>query len=76
LAQVLVLLAVMLPRPQLSVPEALELLRYRQARNYAAYRSHRQRTVRRHHQRGPPQEKNAKSRCSIKEIEKNENETE
>ena len=71
LAQVLVLLAVVLPRPHLSVPEALAIVRYYQARNYAAYPSHRQRTLRRYHQRGPPQAKKAKSRCSTKKLLKN-----
>jgi hypothetical protein len=71
LAQVLVLLTVVLPRPQLRVPEALALVRYYQARNYAAYRSHRRRTVQRHHQRGPPRKKDTKSRCSNKKLLKN-----
>jgi hypothetical protein len=49
-----------------SVAEALELVRYYQARNYAAYRSHRQRTLRRHRQRGPPYAPKVKSRCSTR----------
>ena len=68
LAQTVVLLTVVLPRPQLSVPEALAIVRYYQVRNYAAYQSHRKRTVRRHYQRGPPRAKKAKSRCSTKKL--------
>lgn len=63
LAQTLVLLAVVLPRPQLNVPHALAIVRSYQVRNYAAYRSHRKRTLRRHHQRGPPRAK--KSQVSL-----------
>jgi hypothetical protein len=58
LAPAAILLAVVLPRPQLSLPAALEIIRYHQTRNYAASRSHRKQTLRRHLQRGPPPAQN------------------
>jgi len=41
--QTLELLSVVLPRREFNAKEALELIRYRQEHNYAAYRSHRKR---------------------------------
>ena len=47
-AQARVLIDHALARERLSVEQAVEIVRYRQERNYAAYRSHRKRTLKHH----------------------------
>jgi hypothetical protein len=45
------LLAIALREPNLDLERAIEIVRYHQMRNYAAYRSHRKRTLQIYHQR-------------------------
>lgn len=51
-AQAKVLVASVLGRPNLTLAEAIEIVHYHQQRNYAAYRSHRKRTLTKYRARG------------------------
>jgi hypothetical protein len=52
-AQARDLLASVMQRKDLDIATAIEIVTYRQHRNYAAYRSHRKRTLKRHRRYRP-----------------------
>jgi hypothetical protein len=52
-AQARALLASALQRKDLDIATAIEIVTYRQHRNYESYRSHRKRTIKRHRRYRP-----------------------